>query len=69
MRVTSKANIYFVDLVDIGVMTAEYHVELSISTYRKSEDKFGCQVRSFMTDNVANMAEMHKDIGKRDEKF
>lgn len=42
--------------------TAEHLLELAKQGIRSAKFKFGCEVRSFVTDNAANMAKMREEL-------
>ena len=62
-------NIYIIDCVDTAESrhTADYLVKIAENNAEKVKKKFGCTVRSFVTDNAANMAKMKKKLGKGEE--
>lgn len=46
--------------------TAEYLLQLAVESIKACQD-FKCIVRSFVTDNAANMAKMRNELSKRDD--
>lgn len=67
---TSEGKVYLVNTVDTHSRhTAEHLLEIVETTAEKCEKSYGCAVKSFVTDNAANMAKMRRDLGKKDKKL
>lgn len=67
ISLTTSDNIYLIDSIDTESRhTSDYLLELAESATKKCEEKFGCTVRSFVTDNAANMAKMRRMLEKKD---
>ena len=66
---TPNSDIFLVDTVDTSghSHTSEYLVDTAINAIKKCEDKFGCHIRSFVTDNAANVARMRQDLELRED--
>lgn len=47
--------------------TSDYLYEITKSVIHQSEEQFKCHVRSFVTDNAANMSKMRKDLRNNDD--
>lgn len=57
-------NSYLIDTFDTtdNSHTAEYLIELACQSIEKCHQIYGCIVRSFVTDNAANMTKMRNDL-------
>lgn len=60
---------YLVDAIDTGSdhKTAEYLIDLSKHIISTASDKYGCQVKSVVTDNANCMVKMRKELEKAEE--
>jgi Protein of unknown function (DUF 659)/hAT family C-terminal dimerisation region len=67
--VTSNSDIYLVDTIDTSghAHDAGYLSEVAVNAVKKCETTFCCYVRSFVTDNAANMAKMRKELQERED--
>lgn len=66
VSVTSTENdgsVYLIDTIDTSSNshTSDYLLTLAIDSIKKCQS-FGCSVRSFVTDNAANMAKMRRQL-------
>lgn len=67
---TSEGKVFLVSTVDSQARhTAEHLLEIAESTAEKCQERYGCFVRSLVTDNAANMAKMRRELGKKDDKL
>lgn len=66
---TADSDIYLVDTIDTSGKphTSEYLVEVAASAIQKCEQTFNCHVRSFVTDNAANVAKMRQELEQRED--
>ena len=66
---TPNSDIFLVDTVDTSghAHTSDYLVDVAVNAIKKCEEKFGCHVRSFVTDNAANVARMRQDLQLRED--
>lgn len=69
LTLSVDGNIYIIDCVDPAESrhTVDYLVIIVEFNAEKVKEKFGCTVRSFVTDTAANMADIKKDLGKGEE--
>lgn len=65
---TMEGNVYLVDTIDTSGTphTGENLTDLAVTAIKNIQDKFNCRIRSFVTDNAANMASMRKALKTKD---
>ncbi len=63
-----RGSVYLADTVDTqsNRHTSEYLLQLATEAISKCHTNFGCKVRSFVTDNAANMSKMRSELAKMD---
>lgn len=61
----SEGNIHLIDTIDTAENrhTADYLLELAITAIKNCQ-KFGCSVKSFVTDNASNMTKMRNQLSE-----
>lgn len=66
---TPESEIFLVDTIDTSgkAHTADYLLEVALESINTCEKKFGCSVRSFVTDNAANVAKMRENLEHRED--
>lgn len=66
---TMEGNVHLVDTVDTSGTphTSENLTDLAITAIKKVQEKFNCRIRSFVTDNAANMVNMRKSLETQDK--
>lgn len=66
--VTCDEKVYLVSTLDThSKHTSENLLEITEASIEKCEKEYGCFVRSFVTDNAANMAKVRKELAKKDD--
>ena len=66
---TPESEIFLVDTVDTSgnAHTADYLVQVAVDSIKTCQNQFGCSVRSFVTDNAANVAKMRENLEQRED--
>jgi hypothetical protein len=66
---TEDGHVYLTDPIDTSghPHTSEYLKEFAMSSVKKVESEFGCQVGSIVTDNAANVAKMRRNLESRSD--
>lgn len=61
--------VHLIDTIDSAdnSHTAQYLLQLATSGIKTCQQKYGCVVRSFVTDNAANMSKMREELAKTEE--
>ena len=61
----SEGNIHSIDTIDTGENrhTADYLLNLAVASIKNCQ-KFGCSIKSFVTDNASNMTKMRKQLSE-----
>lgn len=69
LTLLKDGNMYIIDCIDTAESrhTADYLVKVVECNAEKVKKRFGCTVRSFVTDSAANIAKMRKELGKDEE--
>lgn len=62
-NVTTK-KVYLIDTINTedNKHDSEYLLQVSVAAIKKCNDEFKCLVKSFVTDNAANMTKMRKSL-------
>lgn len=65
----AESDTFLVDTVDTSghAHTADYLVDVAVNSIKTCEKLFGCSVRSFVTDNAANVAKMREVLEQRED--
>lgn len=68
LTLSVNGKVYIIDCIDTADSkhTADYLMKIVECNAEKAKEKFGCTVKSFVTDNAANMSKMRKELGKGD---
>lgn len=64
----SEGNIHLIDTIDTAENrhTADYLLDLAVTAIKNCQ-KFGCSVKSFVTDNANNMTKMRNQLSERED--
>ena len=68
VTITHNATVYLVDTIDTSgnSHTSDYLTNMAKTSIAKVEDEYGCQVKSIVTDNAANVTRMRNDLEEAD---